>query len=133
MSAQIIQAYYRSFNARDYTGMLALLSDDVVHDVNQGAREVGRDRFSEFLERMDRCYRELVEDLVVLADEDKTRFAAEFTVIGRYLQPSEPGLPEAHGQSYRLFAGAFFDVEDDRITRVTSYYNMREWLAQVGG
>ena len=133
MSAQIIRAYYRAFNARDYTSMVALLSDDVIHDINQGAREVGRDRFAAFLERMDGAYRELVEDLVVLESENGARFAAEFTVIGKYLQASEPGMPEANGQSYRLTAGAFFAIEDERITRVTMYYNVREWLAQVSG
>ena len=132
MSAQTIRAYYRAFNARDYQGMLALLSDDVIHDVNQGEREVGRDRFAAFLERMDGAYSEQVDDLVVMADDSGRRFAAEFTVIGRY-QKSEPGFPEAHGQSYRLPAAALFGVLDGSIQRVTTYYNLREWLRQVGG
>ena len=132
MTRQLIHAYYRAFNARDYTSMLSLLSDDVVHDVNEGEREVGRDRFVAFLERMDKAYRETVADLVVMGDDAAARFAAEFTVLGRYLQ-SEPGLPEASGQSYRLPAGGFFEVDEGRITRVTTYYNLRAWLKQVDG
>jgi steroid delta-isomerase-like uncharacterized protein len=132
MTVQLIEAYYRAFNARDYTNMLALLSDDVAHDVNQGGRERGRDVFADFLNRMDRTYREQLTDIVVMGNEDGTRFAAEFTVIGKYIA-TDPGFVEAKGQTYRLPAGAFFEVEDDRITRVTTYYNLRAWLDQVGG
>ena len=132
MTTQLIRAYYRAFNARDYTGMLALLSDDVAHDVNEGGREIGRDRFAAFLERMDAAYRETIADLVVMGDESGSRFAAEFTVLGKYLQ-SEPGLPAASGQSYRIAAGGFFEVDEGRITRVTTYYNLRAWLEQVDG
>jgi steroid delta-isomerase-like uncharacterized protein len=132
MSVQIIEAYYRSFNARDYVGMLALLDDDVVHEINEGAREVGKGLFSAFLERMDRGYREQITELVVMSEPGAVRFAAEFIVIGEYLKTA-PGMPEAHGQSYELAAGAFFELDDGIIQRVTSYYNLRDWLQQVGG
>ena len=132
MTVQLIQSYYRAFNGRDYTGMLALVSDDVVHDVNEGGREVGRDRFAAFLEAMDAAYSEQVDELVVLGNGAGRRFAAEFTVIGRYLQ-SQPGFPPATGQRYRLAAGAFFTVDEHKISRVSTYYNLRAWLRQVGG
>jgi steroid delta-isomerase-like uncharacterized protein len=60
------------------------------------------------------------------------RFAAEFTVVGTYLQ-ADPGMPDARGQSYELAAGAFFELDDGVIQRVTSYYNLRDWLQQIGG
>lgn len=130
MSRELIDQYYRAFNAADYAGMLALLSDDVVHDINQGAREVGKPKFAAFLKHMQRCYRERLENIVVMSSADGTRFAAEFTVHGSYLS-SDPGLPPATGQSYRLPAGAFLEVRGDQITRVTTYYNLQDWLAQV--
>ena len=40
-------------------------------------------------------------------------------------------LPAARGQTYRLPAGAFFEVEDGFIRRVTTYYNLSEWVRQV--
>jgi steroid delta-isomerase-like uncharacterized protein len=131
MTVQLIEAYYRAFNARDYTNMLALLSDEVVHDINQGAREEGRDTFARFLDRMDRTYREQLVDIVVMGNQHGTRFAAEFTVIGKYIE-TDPGFVEARGQSYRLPAGTFFEVDDNLITRVTTYYNLKDWLEQVG-
>jgi steroid delta-isomerase-like uncharacterized protein len=132
MSVQIIEAYYRSFNARDYEGMLTLVADELVHEQNQGDRVIGRDEFKTFLERMDRAYREQLTDLVVMSEPAGVRFAAEFTVIGKYLQ-ADPGMPAAHGQSYELSAGAFFELDDGIIQRITTYYNLRDWLSQVGG
>jgi steroid delta-isomerase-like uncharacterized protein len=101
MSADPIRAYYDAFNRRDYEAMLALLTDDVAHDVNEGGREVGRDAFRAFLARMDRCYREEIRDLVVLTAEGGRRAASEFTVHGTYLA-TDVGLPEARSQSLRL-------------------------------
>jgi steroid delta-isomerase-like uncharacterized protein len=132
MTITLIQKYYDAFNRRDYTGMLALLSQHVLHDINQGGRELGKQRFKNFLARMDQAYSEQIEQLVVLADAGGTRFAAEFIVRGKYLQ-ADPGFPPAHGQSYLLAAGAFFEVRGGQITRVTTYYNLQEWLNQVRG
>jgi steroid delta-isomerase-like uncharacterized protein len=61
---------------------------------------------------------------------DGTRAAAEFVVHGEYLATDE-GLPEATGQTYTLPAGAFFEVVGGRIARVSNYYNLPDWLAQV--
>lgn len=38
-------SYCQAFTAGDREGMLALLTDDMAHDLNQGAREVGCDAF----------------------------------------------------------------------------------------
>jgi steroid delta-isomerase-like uncharacterized protein len=130
MSTSLIEAYYDAFNRRDYRAMVALVAYDVVHDINQGGREVGKASFQKFVERMDEAYRERLEEIVILADPTGRRFAAEFIVIGQYLR-ADPGFPEAHGQSYRLPAGAFFEVEGDKIKRVTTYYNLSDWLTQV--
>ena len=128
----LIGRYYDAFNAGDMEAFLGLLDEGVVHDVNQGGREVGRGAFARFMERMNRCYREKVTGLVVFASADGARAAAEFTVDGSYLA-TDGDLPPARGQAYRLPAGAFFEVRGGRITRVTNYYNLPDWLSQVGG
>lgn len=79
---------------------------------------------------MNASYREHVTDLVVFASPDGTRAAAEFVVEGTYLQ-TDAGLPPANGQTYRLPAGAFFEVADGKVARVTNYYNLQAWLDQV--
>lgn len=128
---QTIQSYYDAFNRGDREAMFALLDDGVVHDLNQGGRETGLAAFRSFMERMDRCYRESLEDLVTFTHPDGTRAAAEFLVRGEYLATDE-GLPEATGQRYLLPAGAFFELHDGRITRVTMHYNLQDWLRQIG-
>lgn len=128
--ADVISAYYEAFNRGDWDGMCALLSEDVAHDLNQGERQVGRDVFRRFMDRMARSYREQLRDIVVLAGASG-RAAAEYVVDGEYLATDE-GLPPARGQRYSLPGGAFFALRDGRICRVTNYYNLADWLRQVG-
>lgn len=132
---ELVLAYYAAFNRGDWDGMLSLLADDVVHDLNEGPRETGREAFAAFLQRMDRSYREQLREIVVMATADGTRAAAEYVVHGEYLVADE-GLPPARGQRYVLPGGAFFGIEfgeggTGRITRVTNYYNLEDWLRQV--
>ena len=126
----LVSRYIDAFNAGDRDAMLACLDDDVAHDINEGERQIGKDRFRWFLGMMDRHYREQLEDVVVMAGQGGGRAAAEFTVHGTYLSTAE-GLPEASGQSYSLPAGIFFEVDDGLISRVTTYYNLAQWTAQV--
>lgn len=128
----VVRRYYDAFNAGDRPGMIACLSEDFQHDVNEGVRRDGRARFAEFMAHMDRCYREQLRDIVVMAAPDGRRAAAEFVVHGTYLA-TDAGLPPARGQAYVLPAGAFFSVRDGQITRVTTYYNLKNWIQQVSG
>lgn len=131
-AADTIRAYYDAFNAQDMDAFLALLDDEVAHDINQGARQVGKAAFAKFMDHMNRCYRETLTDIVVMQSADGTRGAAEFIVNGTYLATDE-GLPEANGQTYRLPAGAFFEVKDGKVARISNYYSLPDWIAQVGG
>ncbi len=127
----LIQEYYLAFNTGDREALLAILTDDVVHEINESAAETGKVAFRDFLKRMDRCYQETVEELVVFTSEDKNRGAAEFFIRGKYLA-TEDGLPEASGQTYYLRVGAFFEQREGRISRVTNHYNLQAWLRMVG-
>ena len=51
-------------------------------------------------------------------------------MLGTYVETDE-ALPPASGQTYRLAAGTFFEVQGGLITRVTTYYNLADWLAQI--
>lgn len=128
MSKDVIARYFDAFNRGDVDGMLAELSDDVAHHVNEGQVREGKALFREFCNHMERCYREKLTDMVIFAEGD--RAAAEFVVNGTYLA-TDDGLPEANGQSYVLPAGSFFTLNDGKISRVTTYYNLADWLRQV--
>ena len=124
--------YYAAFNHGDWPAMLDCLHQEVAHDLNQGPRETGREAFAAFLARMQASYREQLRDVVVMASADGDRAAAEYVVHGEYLSTDE-GLPPANGQTYVLPGGAFFDLRDGKIARVSNYYNLQDWIRQVGG
>lgn len=128
----LIEAYYDAFNRQDTEGFLALLTDDVVHDISQGGRETGKAAFRAFLARMNHCYEEKIVGLHVMTNADGRRAAAEFTVLGVYVETDE-GLPPAQGQRYTLPAGAFFELRDGKVARISNTYNLNDWLRQVGG
>ena len=120
MSHATIAAYYAAFNAGDAAGMLACVTDDVEHRVNEGGIRHGRALFAEFCAHMGVSYREELRDIEIFVNPTGTRAAAEFTVHGTYLK-TDPGLP----------AGSFFDLAGGKISRITTFYNLNDWIAQV--
>ncbi|GAB3565442.1 ketosteroid isomerase-related protein [Spirosoma luteolum] len=126
----IATAYYNAFNRRDWTAMLDLLADNVRHDSNQGDSRYGKESFAAFLQHMDDCYDETLTELVVMTEPTGTRAACEFVVNGTY-KKTDGDLPAANGQAYVLPAGSFLAIEGDKITRVTTYYNLPLWESLV--
>ena len=127
----LLKVYYDALNLQDMDTVLSLLTDDVVHDINQGQREVGKAAFREFLGLMSSCYREHFFNIEIMSNEDGSRAASEFNVLGVYLANAD-GMPAAYGQTYRLPGGAFFEIQHGKIARVSVHYNLQDWLAQIG-
>ncbi len=130
-TTELIQQYYNYFNKLDITSFLGMLDNNVIHDINQGDREIGIDAFAKFMDRMDSSYTENIKDLVIMTNQDGSRAAAEFIVEGTY-KATDKGLPIAQNQHYKLPCGAFFEIKNGNTTRVTDYYNLKSWLKQVG-
>ncbi|EGL54948.1 MAG: ketosteroid isomerase-related protein [Pseudomonadota bacterium] len=131
-TVKLLEDYYNAFNRGDMDAFLNMLTDDVIHDVNQGGREIGKEAFKKFMDRMNAHYKENIVDISITTNDAGDRAAVEFTVLGEYLSTDE-GLPEAAGQTYRLPAGAFFVIRDGKVARITNYYNLEDWIAQVAG
>lgn len=129
---KLIERYYQAFNAQNVEGMLDCIGPGFVHDVSQGSRRKGKRLFAEFLAHMNRSYRETLSNIDIMTNRDGSRAAAEFDLKGKYLV-TDPGLPEANGQTYKLRVGAFFDIRNDKIVRVSTHYNLSDWKAQVLG
>lgn len=128
---EIVKQYYTYFNELNWKGMLSLVSDDIRHEPNEGEARVGTELFKKFLNKMDTAYQEtLTNQVFFTSDDDHSRIATEFTVNGIY-KIGEPGLPEAKGQKYVLPAGAFLEVKNGKITRITTYYNLDLWIRLV--
>ena len=129
---KLISQYSAAFNAQDVEGMLTCLGAGFVHDVSQGEERKGKDKFAEFLAHMNSSYKEVLSDIVIMTNADGSRASAEFKLKGKYLK-TDPGLPKAKGQTYKLRVGTFFEVKRGKITRVTTHYNLKDWTRQVLG
>ena len=130
VTAALIRRYYEACNSGDHASMIACLTSDVIHDPNQSERRTGIEKFKAFNARMNHNYKERLENIAVMVSQDGSRAAAEFNVHGTYLN-TEDGLPKAKGQTYVLPAGTFFAIREGRIARVTTYYNLTDWIMQV--
>lgn len=126
----LIERYFDALNASDFGAMEALLHDDVAHDINQGGRQIGRDALRAHTASRAAHYDETFKDIEIMVSDGGLRAAAELTIDGRY-QRTADGMPAANGQHYALRAGMFFDIDDGRITRVTTYFNRADWIAQL--
>lgn len=131
-TVSIIEQYYAAFNQRDWTLFFSLLADNVRHDINHGSHEIGKAAFHTFMNRMNQCYEETIENICIMTNTNyPDRAAVEYVVHGKYLR-TDTGLPEAKGQIYQLPGGAFFEIKNGTITRITNYYNLADWLKQIG-
>ncbi len=128
---EIAERYYAHFNKREWEGMLDLVAGSIRHEPNQAdAPRIGKELFREFLEKMDTAYEETLTDMVFFTEPSGEKVAVEFMVNGIYKQ-GEAGFPAARGQRYVLPAGAFLTITDEKIARITTYYNLEEWIRLV--
>ena len=130
-SETLIRAFFTAFNLKDFDELLDLLSEDVIHDTPDGKREYGKAAYQAHLERINRTFSRSTDDLAVMLSDDGRRAAAEFTLIGTYLESAE-GLPPAANQSFVLPGAMLFVVVEGEITRVTEYSNRNDLLRQLG-
>lgn len=130
-AAEIAKKYFDFFNQGNSEGMASLLHEDVAHEVNQGDTRKGVQLFKDFMKHMDACYKENLRDIVIMASPNAVdRVSAEFIVDGIYLK-TDKGLPEARNQKYSVRAGTFFELKNGKISRITTYYNLPQWIKAV--
>ncbi len=127
---QLLEKYYKAFNAGDMPTFYSCLSPEVVHDINEGKSEIGIPAFQKFMDRMNTNYKEELKDIHIMSDDAGEYLSARFVVHGTYLK-TDTGLPEARHQKYVLPAGAFFEVKSNKVQRITMYYNLADWIKQV--
>lgn len=124
----VMRAYFDAFNRYDTDALLDTLDENVVHVINEGATEVGKEAFRKFKAHMDECYREEIRDACYMTNGE--RGAVEFICAGTYLA-TDGSLPPARGQTYAIPAAAFFEVKKGKITRITSYYSLKGWIEAI--
>ena len=127
---KLILYYYDAFNRGDMQTFLGLLDEHVIHHIKQGGHKAGKAAFTTFMTKMNMHCKEQAVDLVVMVDKSGNHASAEFHIIGTYLK-TDSGLPEARGRTYDLPGGVFLDIKKGKVARVTNYYNLNNWIAQV--
>ncbi len=127
---RLVERYYEALNNRDIDALLEMLSEDVIFDVNCGQREVGKQAFGRCVRQLSVSYQEHIFDIEIMTNDNGCRVAAEFMVLGICMDETDPGgEPPDLGQTYRLPGGAFFEVENGKIIRVSANYNPNTLLA----
>lgn len=129
-SVEIVKQYYDAFNQQKWEQMLELVHPDIIHEPNQGETRFGKEAFTRFMADMDRCYSEELKDITYYSSSDPSKVAASFTVDGIYKE-GDTGFPAANGQKYVLPAAAFLELKDGQISKVTTYYNLQQWIKLV--
>jgi steroid delta-isomerase-like uncharacterized protein len=130
MSKALIQKYYEYFNLKNWDSFLGLLDNHVIHEINQGNKEIGLNQFKKFLNRMNECYDEKISHVTIFTSDLDNLYSVQYTVTGKYLK-SDIGLPPACGQTYEVKGAAFFEIEDGKIKAITNYYNLNEWIEMI--
>jgi steroid delta-isomerase-like uncharacterized protein len=128
--AATVDAWVAALNAHDPDAIAAVFAPDAVFvNVGSGQRHEGRDAIRADHENLFRMWSELtVEQSEYLIDGD--RWAGEWTMAGVHTG-DVPGLP-ATGKPFKISGGGFGQVRDGNIARTTQYYNMADFLTQVG-
>lgn len=128
---ETVKAYYEAFNEQNWDKMLELVGEDILHEPNQGSPRKGKELFKVFLQKMDTAYQEQLTDMqFYVSEHNDGNIGAEFTVNGIYKE-AEDDLPPASGQAYVLPAAAFLRVEDGKVIRVATHYNLELWIQLV--
>ncbi|AZZ38155.1 isopropylmalate/homocitrate/citramalate synthase [Bdellovibrio sp. qaytius] len=128
---EIVKKYFAAFNEGRTKDMLALLHPEVQHDRNQSTSVIGLEAFTKFMTHMDACYKEELKNMSYFTSQtDRNRVSVEFDVHGTYLK-TDGNLPQARGQKYVVPAGSFLETKDGKIKRVTTYYNLPQWIESV--
>lgn len=129
-TASLIQKYYQAFNQQNIELMLQCLHPQVIHEINEGESQIGLQLFRQFLHRMNTHYSENLTDIKIMTDDTLKFATARFYVNGTYLQ-TDPGLPKARGQKYKIPALGYFEIEEGLIKKVSVFYNLKKWIEAV--
>lgn len=127
MSIEIVKSYYDAFNRKDVDAILSICHDDVINDRNQADSQTGKENLKNFLETAWQHFDEKVFNVDLMANHDQSNVAAEYLVKGTYYKTKQ-GLFPANNQYYEILCSSLFKVKNGKISRITRYYNVKQWL-----
>ncbi len=129
-SSTLITAYYQAIESQHLDKFMDLLSDKVVHDINEGETEIGKDKFKTFMMDQFSHGKIKIKDLIILTSSDGQYAMSRFICSGTY-DKSIAGYPKAHGQKWEIPVVSYFKIENNKISQVAVYYNLKNWVNQL--
>ena len=124
----LVRAWTDALNRGDAHAAASFFCEDgVFHDTGTGQRCEGRAACAQYWSSGPFTDLKIVKTTFLTAG---TAFATEWVMTGVHGNDA-PGLP-ASGRSFRLVGAGVGEIRDGRILRVTEYWNMAEFLTQVG-
>lgn len=127
---KLIGEYYHAILDQDLDQFIGLLSGDVVHEINEGKMETGKDKFKTFMEEQFSHGKIKIKDLIILTSPEGQYAMTRFICSGQY-DKNIKGFPAAKGQKWEIPVVSYFKVENDKINHVAVYYNLNSWINQI--
>lgn len=131
MSIETVKKYYLEFNKKNIAGILELCTDNVINDLNQGDSQEGIAKLKDYLLTAWSHFDEKVSHLDIMTNQDQSNIATEYLVNGKYYNTKE-GLFPSTNQVYEIKCTSLFKFDDSgKISRITRYYNAKQWIDMV--
>lgn len=130
LSQDLIKKYYDSILSQNLPEFLGLLTLDVVHEINQGSTEIGKEKFKTFMTEQFSHGNIKIDDLIILTSADGKYATARFICSGNYSKPIE-GFGPAKNQYWKIPVVSFFKINNGKISHVAVYYNKNDWMKQI--
>jgi steroid delta-isomerase-like uncharacterized protein len=131
MDLERLRQYLNAWNEHDTDGMLTFFADDGIYeDVALGKVNKGKDEIRTFVAEAYEAFPDFhIEDQgsVVFSDG---RYVSEWVMSGTH-DGDLPMLPATH-KSFSIRGVSVGETAGDLITRNSDYWNMAEFLVQIG-
>lgn len=131
MDTAIFDRYREAWNSHDVDAVVGFFTDDGVYeDATLGRVNRGKAEIRAFVEETFAAFPDFhVEDAGSLTIDPSGRFANEWTMSGTH--DGDTAIPATH-RSFSLRGASAGEFEGDKIKRNSDYWNMMEFLVQVG-
>lgn len=127
----LVLDWTEALNRRDADAAVAYLTEDcVLVNIGTGQRTVGREAIREDHLALFAMYSDMRIEKTTFLSTGDGHYATEWIMTGVHTGDA-PGLP-ATGKPFRISGAGVGEIRDGRIARVTEYWNMAEFLIQVG-
>jgi steroid delta-isomerase-like uncharacterized protein len=128
---QLIKTYFEALNDRNMSLFFSTLHPNVTHDINQGKTEKGIENFKKFMMKAVDSSRETFDNIVIMVSDDGRYASALWVDHGTYVKNYPGEKMQAKNQHYTLPGGHFFEIQNGKISHVTTYYNAADFSKQM--